>query len=112
MFNNSSYKNKNNYPTAYNVQQKLPEVETLQEGQEEITFLIDSGANINIVRESNLFVSMSSTNTRLKSLGKIHYVDLGGIVEVYVRIPENNAILLRFDAIYIPPKGEERTHIL
>ena len=80
---NKNNKSNNNYSTAYNAQQELPEVKAPQEGQEEINFLIDSGANINIVRDANLFVSTSSTKTRLKSLGKTHNVDLGGIVDAY-----------------------------
>lgn len=67
---------------------------------------------MNVSRDLSLFVSTSNINIRLKSLGRTHHVTLGGIVEVYAKTHEDNIILLRFDAIYIPPIGEENTHIL
>ena len=110
-FNNNNKFN-NNYFEAYNAQHKLPEVKATQEGQEELEILIDGSSNMNVSRDLSLFVSTSNINIRLKSLGRTHHVTLGGIVEVYAKTHEDNIILLRFDAIYIPPIGEENTHIL
>ena len=110
-FNNKN-KSDNNYFAAYNAQLKPPEVKATQEGQEELEIMIDGGSNMNVCRDLNLFVSTSKIDLKLKSLGRTHHVTQGGIVEVYAKTHDDNIILLRFDAIYVPPISGENTHIL
>ena len=66
-------KNKSNYLEAYNALQSLESKDNSQ-----ITFLIDGGANVNIVRDKTLFTHTSNISLKLNSLGGTHTAELGG----------------------------------
>ena len=114
---------KYNYVEAYKAQLSHDDIEdnnpnkdqsmiTPRTNGEEIIFLIDGGANVNIVRDQNLFTHKWRINTRLNSLGKTLTAELGGIVEVYAYSHDGTPILLRFDAIYIPATSNENVNII
>ena len=100
-------KNKSNYLVAYNALQSLESKDNSQ-----ITFLIDGGANVNIVRDKTLFTHTSNISLKLNSLGGTHTAELGGTVEVYIQSHDGKPILLRFDAIYISASTNEEVNII
>ena len=112
-FNKKSNTLNNKYLTALSATKTIKKKQSKSPPKNIIEFYIDSGANINIVRSRKLLKHITQCEKRIKVIGnKIHIAKECGIAELYTKDVNNKTILIRFNAVYIPPSPNEEVNII